>query len=105
MAKKTKTEREKGIIYDYSYPQVDNKSFTIEGDFDWQMPYKNSVSLYVYDNYGNRVCVIFQNTTYAYGLQSYHYKVKSDNFRPGELYWVRMKMSDKTLKELAIQME
>lgn len=105
-AGKKQDPREKGFIYDYSYPTVDEDGgILIEGDFDWQMPYKTFVSLYVYDNYGNRVKVIFQDVVFNSGLQTYHYKIKSKDFRPGELYWVRMKSNDKTLKELAIQMD
>jgi hypothetical protein len=97
--------REPGFIYDYSYPKVDENAFTIEGDFAFQMSYKNFVSLYIYDNYGNRIKVVFQDVPYSTGMQNYHYKITSSDFRPGELYWLRMKSDSKTLKELAIQMD
>lgn len=98
-------EREPGFIYDYSYPQTDGTSFTIEGDFGWEMPAQAFVSLYIYDNNGNRLYVIFQDVAFSSGLQSYHYKVKSEALKSGNLYWIRMKQNSKTIKELAVTMD
>jgi hypothetical protein len=102
---KKKAERDPNFIYDYSFPKEEANGFTIEGNFDWQMPYKTYVSLYIYDNNGNKIKVIFQDVVYSGGLQNYHYKITSDDFRPGELYWVRMKANDKILREVSIKMD
>ncbi len=102
---KSPEPREIGVIYDYSYPKTDGKSFTLEGDFSWEHGAPGFVSLYVYDNSGNRVHVIFQDAAFSAGLQRYHYKVTSDVFQSGGLYWVRMKQNNRTLKELAVTME
>ncbi len=100
----TEVTREPGFIYDYSYPKTDGKTFTLEGDFSWEMPYQSFVSLYIYDNNGNRICVIFQDAAFTSGLNSYHYKISSDALVSGGLYWIRMKQNNKTLKELAVTM-
>lgn len=104
LAGKKEVVQEPGFIYDYSYPKTDGKSFTVEGDFAWEMPYQSYVSLYIYDNNGNRVCVIFQDAAFTSGLNNYHYKVTSDALQSGGLYWIRMKQNNKTIKELAITM-
>jgi len=98
-------ERDPGFIYDYSYPQTDGVRFTLEGEFTWEMPYQSFVSLYIYDNSGNRVCVIFQDAAFPSGLQTYNYKVTSDALKSGGLYWIRMKQNSKTIKELAVTMD
>lgn len=98
-------EREPGFIYDYSYPKIEGDQFTVEGEFNWEMPVQSNVSLYLYDNSGNRLLVIFQDMPYTTGLQSYHYKVTSDALKSGNLYWIRMKQNGKTLKELAVTMD
>jgi hypothetical protein len=97
--------REPGFIYDYSYPENNGKAFTIEGDFSWEMPYGSFVSLYLYDNNGNRMQVVFQDVAFTSGLKTYHYKITSDALQSGNLYWIRMKMNNKTLKELAVTMD
>jgi hypothetical protein len=102
---KKQTVREPGFIYDYSYPTTDGKVFTIEGDFEWEMPYQNFVSLFVYDNSGNRLFPVFQDVAFSSGLQIYHYKVANEAFKSGELYWLRLKFDSKTIKEVAVSMD
>jgi hypothetical protein len=102
---KTAMVQDPGFIYDYSYPKTDGQNITVEGDFTWEMPYQSFVSLYIYDNSGNRVCVIFQDAAFASGMNNYHYKITTAALQSGGLYWIRMKQSNKTLKELAITMD
>lgn len=96
---------ETGVIYDYSYPKSEGNAFTLEGDFLWELGSPGFVSLYIYDNSGNRVHVIFQDAAFSSGLQRYHYKVTSEKLASGELYWIRMKQNNRTLKELAVKMD
>jgi hypothetical protein len=103
--KRKPAERDPNIIYDYSYPTLEGEVFTIEGDFDWEMPTPGFVSLYIYDNNGKQVKVVFQDLSATSGLQSYHYKVSDATFQFGELYWIRMKQNNRTIKELAVKME
>ncbi len=102
---KKSAEREPGFIYDYSYPKLEGEMFTIEGDFDWEMNSPGYVSLYIYDNNGKQILVLFQDRSAGSGLQRYHYKITDAAFEAGELYWIRMKQSGRTIKELAIQMD
>ena len=98
-------QRDEKFIYDYSFPQVKNGSFKIEGDFVWQMQYAGKVSLWIYDNNGNRISSIFLEKYYSHGTQTYHYSVQDPEFKPGEMYWLRL-MADRTkLKEVAVTMD
>lgn len=98
-------KRDEKFIYDYSFPQVTNGAFKIEGDFVWQMQYAGKVSLWIYDNSGNKLSSIFLNKYYDRGTQTFHYSVQDPEFRPGEMYWIRL-MADRTkLKEVAVTMD
>lgn len=102
--KKT-ADRDPGFTYDYSYPTTDGNVFTIEGDFDFEMPYQTFVSLYVYNNNGDRVKIVFQDVAFSGGLQTYHYKLSDAVFESGETYWLRLKQNSKTVKEVAVTMD
>jgi hypothetical protein len=92
--------RNPGVLYDYSYPQSDGEIFTIEGDFIWELAASGYVSLYIYDNNGNRLMALFQDESSPAGLQTYHYRVQDATFQSGETYWVRLKQKGMTIKGL-----
>jgi hypothetical protein len=100
-----KAERIKGYIYDYSFPDKNEKGFSLKGEINWEMPYSGILSLTIYDNYNHKVKVLFYERLYRSGFQTFDYYLTNLSLKENELYWLRVNGCGKRLKEVAVKME
>ena len=100
-----KGEREAGYIYDYSFPDKNEKGYSLKGEINWEMPYSGLVSLTIYDNQNKKIKVVFDERMYRSGFQTFDYDLKDLSLKDHELYWLRVDGCGKRLKEVAVKME
>jgi hypothetical protein len=100
-----KAERATGFIYDYSFPDRTEKGFSLKGEINWDMPYSGMVSLTIYDNYNQKVKVLFDERLYRPGFQTFDYNLMNLSLKENEIYWLRIDGCGKRLKEVAVKME
>jgi len=84
---------------------IERDEYNISGIIKWTMKTAGYASLFVYDEQGNPVTMIFDKRKFSEGEHFYDFKVVSCLMKKGEKYLVRVKIKDITEEELVCKAE